>query len=152
MHIASEYNKRNMSGVKMAYQLKVRRDLCLWNAEYKIVVESCLLELRTAFSLRESNLLRRSAAELHTDTQHTHTHTHWHTHTHTHTQTNKYPCSHSHNTNTTYQQSLITTQYKSITQYHNCMTVFSVDWLQEQQEVLKVKYWIESWETSKHTK
>jgi hypothetical protein len=76
MHIASEYNNRNKSGVKMAYQLKVRCYLCLWNAEYKIVVESCLPELRTAFSMEESDVLIRSEAEVHTDTQHTHTHTH----------------------------------------------------------------------------
>jgi hypothetical protein len=75
MHIASEYNNRNMSGVKIPYQLKVRCDLCLWNAEYKLIVESCLLVLRTSFSLRGWDVLRRSEAELHKDTQHTHTHT-----------------------------------------------------------------------------
>jgi hypothetical protein len=54
-------------------------------------------------------------------------------------------------THTPYQQSLIITQQQSLTQCQNCVTVLSVDWLQEQQEVLKVKYWLYSWERSKQT-
>ena len=60
--------------------------------------------------------------------QHSDTHAHAHT-THTHTQT---PCQHT----------LIITQQNSLRQCPNCATVFNVDWLQEQQEVLKVKYWL----------
>ena len=68
------------------------------------------------------------------------------THTHKHTHTNTY--THTHNA---YQQSLIITQQQSIRQSHNCVTVFSVDRNQEQQEVLKVKYWLYSWEKGKET-
>jgi hypothetical protein len=69
MHIPSRLNNRNMSAGKMAYQFKMRSDLCLWNGECKIVVESCLLVLRAAFSVKGSDVLKKK----------------WHGHTHTHT-------------------------------------------------------------------
>ena len=121
----------------MAYQFKVMSDLCLWNGKYRIVVESCLVVLRTAFSLGGVRCAEEEVTETDRQTQtDTHTqHTHTHTHTHTH-----------------YQQSLVITQQQSSTQCHNCVAVFSVDWLQEEGEVLKVKYWLYSWKRSKQTK
>jgi hypothetical protein len=87
MHRVSEYNNRNMSAVKMVYQLKVRCDLCLWSAEYKLRVESCLLVLRTAFSMEGSDVLKKKWHRYTcTQTQTPHTHTHTHTHTHRDTQ------------------------------------------------------------------
>ena len=85
--------------------------LCLWNAESKIVVECCLLVIRTAFSVEGPDVLKKK----------------WHTHMHTH----------------------IHIDQNSLWQCLNCVTVFTVDWLQEQEEVLKVKYWLYSWERSK---
>jgi hypothetical protein len=79
MHIASEYYNRNMSGVKMAYLLKARCDLCLWNAESNIILESCLLVLRTAFSMGGSDVMKKKW----------HRYTHTQTHRHTHTQRDK---------------------------------------------------------------
>ena len=96
--------------------------------------------------------------------RHTHTHTHRkrhmqaYTYTYTHTSThglmhtNMYTHRHTTHTHTTCQQTLIITQQKSLRQCHNCVTVFSVDWLQEQEEVLKVKYLLQSWKRSKQTK
>ena len=92
MHIPSEPNIRNMSAVKMVCPFKVRCDLCLWNAESKIVVENCLLVLRTAFSLEDSNVLKKNwhrytQTHINTDThKDTPTHTLAHTHTQRHTQ------------------------------------------------------------------
>jgi hypothetical protein len=63
----------------MTYLLKVRCELCLWNAEYNIVVESCHLVLRTVFSMKESDVIKKK--------WHRYTHTHWHKHTQTHTET-----------------------------------------------------------------
>ena len=133
MHIPSEPNNRNTSAVKVAYQFQGHVWFMLWNAESKTIVESCPLVLRTTFILEESDVLKKNWSK------------------HTHTQTHKHPCRHSHNTHTTCQQTLIFTQQKSLRQWQNCVTVFSVDWLQEQQEVLKVKYLLQSWETSKHS-
>ena len=78
-HISSEPNKRNMTAVKMAYQLNVRCDLYLWNAESKIVVENCLPVLRTDFSLKDSDVLKKWSRHRQTDRQ---THTHSLTQTH----------------------------------------------------------------------
>jgi hypothetical protein len=78
MHIASRLNNRNMSVGKMCYQFKVRSVLCLWNGEWKIVVESCLLVLRTAFSVEGWDVLKKK----------------WHRHTHT----NKLPTITDHHT------------------------------------------------------
>jgi len=43
IHKPSGLNNRNMSAGKMAYQFKVRCDLCLQNVQHKTVVKSCLL-------------------------------------------------------------------------------------------------------------
>ena len=80
--------------------------------------------------------------DIHTHTTHSHRHTHiYKPHTLTYIK----------HTHTSYQQSLIITQQQSLRQCHNGVTVFSVDWLQEQGEVLKVTYWLYSWERSKQT-
>ena len=91
-HTPSEHNIRNMFAVKMAYQLNVRCDLCLWN-----VVENSLLVLRTAFSLEDSDVLKKdwhryTQTHINTDTHkdkptHTLIHTLRHTDTQTHTNT-----------------------------------------------------------------
>ena len=177
-HTPSEHNIRNMSAVKMAYQFNVRCDLCLWNVESKIVLQSCPLVLRTAFSLEDSDVLKKNwhrytQTHINTDTHkdkptHTLIHTLRHTDTQTHTNTtgiythryryidtqasmvahNKHINAHTAfhatltHTHTPYQQTLTITQQNSLRQCHKCVTVFSVDWLQEQQEVLKVKYWL----------
>ena len=92
MLVPSEPNNRNMSAVKMAYRLNVRCDLCLWNEESKIVLQSCPLVLRTAFSL-EGFRCAEELTQVHTDThkyrhsqRYTRTHTHRHTDTHAQTQ------------------------------------------------------------------
>ena len=186
MLVPSEPNNRNMSTVNIAYQLNVRCDLCLWNEEFKIVQQSCPLVLRTAFSLKGSDVLKKNwhrytQTHINTDTRkdtHTHTLTHIfrhtdtqthtnttgiYTHTDTDTQTPLHPWSHTtntqmhtkpfkqqshthkhktHTTHTPCQHTLTITQQNSLRQCPNCVTVFNVDWLQEQQEVLKVKYWL----------
>ena len=95
--------------------------------------------------------------QVHTDThKHTHTCIKHHMHIHTQIQTHKHPWLHAHkhihahtafhetlrHTHASYQQTLTITQQNSLRQCPTCVTVFSVDWLQEQQEVLKVKYWL----------
>ena len=184
MLVPSEPNNRNMSAVKIAYQFNVRCDLFLWNAESKIVLQSCPLVLRTAFSIEEldelkKNWQRYTQAHINTVTHkdtpmhtlthtlrltdtHTHTHTRYHKHIHTQIQTPLFACTqtqtctHSlscniqththtrtHNTNTNTLQTHIdhhTAEF--LKAMSNCVTVFSVDWLQAQQEVLKVKYWL----------
>ena len=104
MLVLSEPNNRNMSAVKITYQLNVRCDLCLWNEEYKIVLQSCPLLLRTAFSLEGSDVLKKNwhrytQTHINTDTHkdtHTHTDTHSHTHTHTHARAHALTYVHTH--------------------------------------------------------
>ena len=88
MHTPIDPNNRNMSAVKMAYQFNVRCDLCLWNAESKIVAENCLLVLRTAFSLEGSDVLKKNWRS------YTQTHINTDTCRHINTQTHKHPCTH----------------------------------------------------------
>ena len=136
MCIPSEHNIRNMSAVKMAYQFNVRCDLCLWNAESKIVQQNWYSYTQT--HIQRYTHTQNTCRHIHTDTD---TQSPMHTNTYTHTQPytdTQHIHTHILPTNTDH------TQQNSLRQNRNCVTVFSVDWLQEQQEVLKENYLLQN--------
>ena len=89
MQIPSEHNIRNMSAVKMAYQFNVRCDLCLWNAESKIVQQNW-------YSYTQTHIQRYT----HTKHMQAYTHRHRHTITHAHKHVHAHTALHRHTTHT----------------------------------------------------
>ena len=132
MLVPSELNIRNMSAIKLAYQLNVRCDICLWNEESKIVLQSCLLVLRTAFSLegsdvKKKNWHRSTQTNINTDTK-IHPLTHWHphsdslTHKHRHSHTHKAPQAYTHTDTNTQAPIVARTQTRTCTHSLSCNT------------------------------
>ena len=87
MHLPSSVNNRNMSAGKLDYNLNVRSDLCLRNAECSGELPS---GVKDSLQHGEVRCAEEEVTQIHT-----------HTHTHTHTQKH-------------YQQSLIITQQQSL--------------------------------------